>query len=195
MSLLFEYCFYAGIVLALIAIVWFIRSIAKGQKVVPSVCLLLFSLVLLAGPAILTRTMSVSLGPRERTVDGERHLSLTGWDGTSYTFLQTKTDTTVLQMGNADVTDETVTLLRGLSKLRELDLNDSSITDAGLASLAELPSLETLRLRGTKITDSGFREHLMKSTTLQQLDLRQTAVAAETVDEWKAANESRRAFH
>lgn len=195
MSLLFEYCFYAGIILALLAIVWFLLSLAKGKKIVPPICLLLFGIVLLAAPAVLTRTLSVSLGPRERMVDGERHLSLTGWDGSSYTFLQTKTDTTVLQMGNADVNDETIKLLSRLSRLRELDINDSSVTDAALATLAQLPSLETLRLRGTKVTDAGFREHLMNSATLNQLDLRQTEISAELVDEWKSVNQSRKAFH
>lgn len=195
MALVFEYCFYAGILLAVVAMFWLLRSLVKSDRIVPPVCLLLFGIVLLAGPAILSRTLSVSLGPRERIVDGERHLSLTGWDGDSYMFLQSKTDTAVLQMGNADVDDQTIKLLSGLIQLRELDLNDTSISDEALVTLSELPKLETLRVRGTKISDQGFRQYLMPSSILTQIDLRQTGVLPESVEEWKSVDTSRRAFH
>ena len=156
MATLFEYCFYAGLVLGLIALVWLVVSLLrKPRRLVPPLFLLMLGFVLLVGPALISRTMSVSLGKIERVVDEELHLSLTGWDGESYAFLQTKPDTIVLQMGNADVTDDTLSLLANMSRLRELDLNDSSITAVGLPILAKLPSLETLRLRGTKITYRG----------------------------------------
>lgn len=196
MALIFEYCFYAGAILALIGLIWLVASLVKTpRRVVPPLFLLMLAAALLIGPAIISRTMSVDLGKRERIVNNERHISLTGWDGDSYTFLQGMPDTVVLQMGNPDVTDETIDLLANMSSLRELDLNDSSVTDVSLAKLAQLPALETIRLRGTKISDVGFREHLMNATTLKQLDLRETEVSAEAVEEWKSGGDSRRAFH
>ncbi len=48
------------------------------------------------------------LGERERMIDGERHLILTGWDRTDYDILAKKSDVVVLEIGNADVTDETL---------------------------------------------------------------------------------------
>src|SRR5262249_41792047 len=74
-------------------------------------------------------------GPRDKRVDGERHLTLTGWDRTDYAFIAQKPDAVVLQMANPDVTDATLENLRGLTHLRELDLNDTQVTDAGLAVL------------------------------------------------------------
>ncbi len=148
-----------------------------------------------SGPAIYTRFwQDIDLGPRERIVEGERHLSLTGWDGDSYQFLASKTDTVLLQMANSDVTDQTVTLIEPLERLRELDLNDTKITDIGLASLAKLRSLEVLRLRGTKISDAGFRAHLMSLSELKNLDVRSTTISAELIAEWKQAKPGRRAF-
>lgn len=195
MATLFEYCFYAGLILGLIAFIWLLVSLfRKPRRLVPPIFLMMLAFVLLVGPALISRTMSVSLGKIERIVDNELHVTLTGWDGESYTFLQTKPEAIVLQMANPDVTDDTLSLLANMSRLRELDLNESSITDAGLAKLAKLPSLERLRLRGTKITDSGFRQHLMNSPTLKELDLRKTEVAVETVEEWKSQGASRRAL-
>lgn len=196
MESLFELSFYVGVVLTLAGLFWLGKSLLKGQfrAALPAVGVLVVGVALLVGPAIISRNMAVDLGPREKIVSNERHVSLTAWDGTDYSFLASKPDIVVLQMANADVSDQTLSLLAKMAQLRELDLNDSSITDAGLAMLAELPNLETLRLRGTKITDAGFRETLLSKTSLKQLDLRQTAVSAETISEWKSAGESRRAL-
>ncbi len=196
MALLFEFCFYVGAVLALVGLVWLLRCLLSGafRKAIFPVGVLLLGAVLLIGPAVVSRNMSVDLGPRETMVDNERHISLTGWDGDTYDFLADKTDTTVLQMGNADVNDATLDLLSDMSALRELDLNDTSVTDAGIAKLTKLSALQTLRLRATKITDNGFRDHLSTMEALRQIDLRETAVSVEAVDEWKSAEDGRRAF-
>jgi Leucine-rich repeat (LRR) protein len=135
-----------------------------------------------------------SLGPREKLVDGELHLTLTGWDRTDYAVLRTKSNAVVLQMANPDVTDETLQHLQGMSRLRELDLNDSQITDAGLPLLSQLPALQILRLRKTRITDQGFREHLAGKKALLELDLRQTEVASKTLRAWKAENKEHRKY-
>ena len=136
----------------------------------------------------------VDLGPREEMVDGEQHITLTGWDRSSYKFLLFKRDVVVLQMANEDVTDETLGYLRGLSKLRELDLRHTQITDASLSILKELPALQDLRLEGTKITDTGFREHLADKESLERIDLRDTSVNRETVKAWRDAKPGRKAL-
>jgi hypothetical protein len=135
----------------------------------------------------------IDLGERDKIVDGERHLTLTGWDKTDYGVLLARPDTVVLQMANSDVTDATLDFLKPMSKLRELDLNDTKVTDAGLAKIKEKP-LVRLRLRNDAITDAGFREHLMGLDSLLELDLRGTAVEPATFREWKAAKTGRKGF-
>lgn len=127
-------------------------------------------------------------------MDGELHITLTGWEQNNYDVLRARPKTVVLQMANADVSDATLEHLRELPLLRELDLNDTQITDAGLATLAELPALETLRLRNTKITDAGFKQHLFDGERLIELDLTGTQVASATVRAWKTLKEGRKAL-
>ena len=196
MALLFEYCFYTGVVLALVGLLWSTWSLRHRnfRKLVLPIGILLLGLVLIVGPGIISRLMIVDLGPRETLVDGQRHVSLTGWDGESYDLLSAKSDVVVLQMANADVDDATLDFLAGMKQLQELDLNDSKITDEGLRKLSQLPALRTLRLRGTRITDQGFRDHLMNLPALKQIDLRKTAVSAESVSEWQDDDPSKRAF-
>ena len=158
--------------------------------------LLLIGAGLIAAPYAINYVAEhwIDLGPRERVVDGELHVTLTGWDLKDYQVLRSRFDTVVLQMANADVTDATLEHLRELKLLRELDLNDTQITDAGLKVLAELPALETLRLRNTKITDAGFKEHLFDKERLAELDLTGTEVASATLRAWKKLKEGRKAL-
>ncbi|MGQ0637179.1 MAG: hypothetical protein ACT4QC_21430 [Planctomycetaceae bacterium] len=136
----------------------------------------------------------LSLGAREKLVDGELHITLTGWDQHDYSVLRSRPEAVVLQMANPDVTDETLLQLAGLNHLRELDLNDTRVTDAGLETLAQLPALEILRLRGTAVTDEGFRQFLRDKVTLFELDARGTQVASQTLREWKTENKERRKY-
>jgi hypothetical protein len=145
-------------------------------------------------PALATRLAPIDLGPRDKLVDQERHLTLTGWDRHDYAFLREKSDAVVLQMANPDVTDETLKLLRGMTKLRELDLTDSAVTDNGLEALGGLAHLETLRLRRTRITNAGFTSVLDQLPALRQIDLRDTAVDSDLVQAWREAKEGRRAM-
>lgn len=154
----------------------------------------LLGLVAAAGPPVVSRLLPVDLGPRDTLVDGERHVTLTGWDRKDYGALRDLTDVAVLQMANPDVTDDTLRLLDGLDRLRELDLNDTQVTDAGLAVLARLPALERLRLANTRITDAGFRQHLAAGTRLVELDLRGTQVTKDTITAWRSAQRGRRAL-
>jgi hypothetical protein len=133
----------------------------------------------------------VDLGPREKRVDGELHITLKGWDRSDYSILRQRPGVVVLQMGNADVDDRVLENLRGMDQLRELDLNDTQITDAGLAVLASLPRLEELRLARTKITDEGFRQQLAGKESLKKIDLTGTAVKSKTKRDWEKARPGR----
>jgi hypothetical protein len=159
---------------------------------------MLLGLLLGAGPLLwggLGREV-VDLGPRERVVDGGRHLSLTGWDrpASDYALLRSRPDATVVQMANPDVTDEVVASLSDMERLAELDLTDTKLTDAGLATVAALPALEKLRVSRTAITDAGFRQHLLEKESIELLDVRGTAVAPETITAWKSKKPGRRAL-
>ncbi len=134
----------------------------------------------------------ISLGPRAKLVDGERHLTLTGWEQGDYpSALRTHADATVVQMANPDVTDKTLTGLADMTNLRELDLSHTAVTDAGLEHLAGLKTLEILRLASTAVTDAGL-EHLAPLESLKQLDVRGTAVTAEGLAAWRQAKPGRR---
>lgn len=130
----------------------------------------------------------VGLGERERVIDGERALNLTGWDRDGYEILATKPDVAILEMGNADVTDATLELLAALPELRELTLNDTAVTDAGLATLAGLPRLESLRIARTKVTPEGVRRFLdAPPPRLKQIDVSGNDVPAATLRRWRNA--------
>jgi Leucine Rich repeats (2 copies) len=133
----------------------------------------------------------VDLGERLKVVEGEDHVTLTGWDKTDYGLLERLPDTVVLQMANSEVTDETLKHLEGMTRLQELDLNDTQVTDAGLKLIAKLPKLERLRLRNTKITDAGFRECLMPLELLRKVDMTGTAVKGSTLRQWRNAQKGR----
>ncbi|MGE3803478.1 MAG: hypothetical protein AB7K24_02265 [Gemmataceae bacterium] len=159
-------------------------------------------LVMLAGGLVIGGTYGlnyylthfVDLGPREKMVEGELHITLTGWDKDDYSVIAAKPDVVVLQMANEDVTDQTLEHLRGLTKLRELDLNTSQVSDQGLVILKELPALQILRLRKTKVTDDGFSENLAGKESLLELDVRETEIKSKTMREWKAKRKDERKY-
>jgi Leucine rich repeat len=154
--------------------------------------LLALGAVLAAGPTLYVRLLPIDLGPRERVVGGETHLTLTGWDRKDYSMLSRKPEVVVLQMANPDVTDATLSHLTRMTRLRELDLNGTQITDLGLEALRGLPALQTLRLRDTGVTDAGFRDSLAGMGALRQLDLRGTKVTREAVQAWRDAAPGRK---
>lgn len=168
--------------------------LSRGARLWAPAALMAAGLALTAFPPLYTRYAPVDLGPRERMVDGERHLALTGWDRKDYGFLGSKSDAAVVLMANPDVDDAALARLSGFDKLRELDVSDSAITDEGLARLADLPALAILHLRNTRITDAGFKKWLAPKESLRRLDLTGTGVDRETVDAWKAAAPGRRAM-
>ena len=130
----------------------------------------------------------VGLGERERMLDGERALNLTGWDREGYSILAERPDVVILEMGNPDVTDATLQLLGGLQQLKELTLNDTAVTDAGLAGLARLPALETLRIARTQITAAGLERFLAAPPRqLSQIDVSGNGIPTPILRQWKNA--------
>ncbi len=125
-------------------------------------------------------------------MNGERHITLTGWNEWDYTILKRMPDVVQLQMANPDVTDETLNSVRGLKQLRVLDIARTGVSDAGLPNLAELKSLQKLHLAGTKITDAGLQAVLDQLPELKTLDVRDTAITPQLLRQWKQAKEGRR---
>ncbi len=154
--------------------------------------LFLLSILVAAVPALYTLFVPLDLGPLENIVDGQRHLTLTGWDRKDYSILKRKPDVVVLQMANPDVTDKSLESLHEMQALQELDLSGTQVTDAGLKILKDLPALSKLRLARTKITDEGFRSTLFAKDSLMQLDLSGTQVGRETVQAWRKAKSGRK---
>ena len=131
MALLFEFSFYSGLIVIAFALIWIAVKFFKRDwsRLAKPIAALSIGLALVTGPAVVSRRLEVDLGPRVVMVDDERHVTLTGWNGTSYEILRSYPDTVVLQMANKDVDDQTLGLLVNMNSLRELDLNDTSITD------------------------------------------------------------------
>jgi Leucine-rich repeat (LRR) protein len=216
METLAMYLFFAGMALNVAGWLWLLVAAFRqrvwwglGVLLLPPLALIfLFAhwrnasrpfLACLAGSAVLGLAFAVgaygvaaNLGPLEREVDGELHVTLTGWDRHDYSVLEHKPAIVVLQMANADVTDETLRHLRGLRQLRELDLNNTQVSDEGLNVLKELPNLQFLKLQNTRITDAGFRASLATMESLERLDLRGTDVNPATARGWREAKNGRR---
>lgn len=177
--------FFAPMMLIFALVFW-----RKTRK--PSILLiagLLVSAVPFAANAL--QDKFIGLGKHESQVNGEWHVTVTGWDQKDYAALKLRSDVAVLQMANPDVTDQTLEILRDFTNLRELDLNDTAVTNDGLPILAALPKLQILRLARTKITDEGFQNHLAEKEALTQLDLRGTEVPAKSLRDWKNAQPGR----
>jgi len=169
-----------------------VRAFRHWRKGLAPLMLIGIGLMVTGFPPAYRLVVPIDLGPREKIVDGQRHITLTGWDRKDYTFLGSKHDVAVLQMANHDVTDRTLELLKGMNALKDLDLDNTQVTDAGLKILKDLPALNALHLRNTRITDQGFREELATKESLQQLDLTGTQVSRETAQAWRKAKDGRR---
>lgn len=189
--------YMVGAAISALAFLWLLSgAFRQWSRVRVPVYLFIAAAFFLAAPFAINHIAErfIDLGPRERVVDGETHLTLTGWDQKDYSVLRARPKAALVQMANKDVTDDTLHNLESMDGLRELDLSDSQVTDAGLATLAKLPALETLRLARTSITDAGFKEHLASKESLKMLDLTGTTVTADTVSNWKKAKQGRRAL-
>ena len=193
-----EYALYinlAGLAVILVGLLGLVfRAFRHWRKGLLPLGLIGLGIVITGFPPLYRLVVPIDLGPRETIVDGQRHITLTGWDRKDYALLGSKHDVAVLQMANPDVTDQTLEHLKGMNRLEELDLNNTQVTDSGLKILRDLPALATLRLKNTKVTDQGFQESLAGKATLMQLDLRGTQVSRDAVQAWRKAKEGRRAM-
>src|SRR5271166_2474857 len=169
-----------------------VRAFRHWRKGLAPLMLIGIGLVITGFPPAYRLLVPIDLGPRERIVNGQRHITLTGWDRNDYTFLGSKHDVSVLQMANPDVTDQTLELLKGMNTLKDLDLDNTQVTDASLKILKDLPALNILRLKNTRITDRGFQEELAGKESLQLLDLTGTQVSREAAQAWRQAKNGRR---
>ncbi|HMP01139.1 MAG TPA: hypothetical protein PKC45_01440 [Gemmatales bacterium] len=171
-----------------------IYILIHGKSARPPLWLMLLGLALV-GTAFginLYERYYPDLGEIDRIVDGERHLTLTGWNRTDYSFLALQRDVVVLQMANPDVTDAVVELLRGWPKLKRLDVANSAISDQGLQALHGLGTLEGLVLSQTRISEAGLQQLLEKLPNLRQLDVRGVAVDPELLRIWRDGAPGRR---
>lgn len=147
-----------------------------------------------ASPIVINRLVPVKKEEIKNVTTGETDLTVTGLTGYDYASLRTKTDLTVLQMANPDVTDATVEHLRGLTHLKRLDLSDTAITDASLPLLSALPALEDVKLARTKVTDDGVKKLLAEAKRLRAIDVRGTDVKTATLRDWKNADKDNRNY-
>lgn len=170
----------------------FAFPIRVRKEAIGPMLVLALGLVVGSAPIVYNKLTSIDLGPYEKRVGDEVHLTLTRWNRTDYSVLADRPSTVVLQMANPDVTDSTLVYLKGMTRLKELDLSDTKVDDEGLKELAPLVGLEALHLKGTKITDDGFRKWLEPREALKRLDLRETAVSKETGKAWRDAKPGRR---
>ncbi len=190
-----HYIYLAGLAVIAVGLLGLIvRAFRHWRKGLGPLALIGLGLAITAFPPTYQLLVPIDLGPRERIVGGERHLTLTGWDRKDYAFLRSKPDVAVLQMANPDVTDQTLELIKGMDKLKDLDLSNTQVTDAGLKILKDLPALDTLRLKNTKVTDKGFQETLAGKESLRRLELTGTQVSREAAQAWQKAKNGRRAM-
>jgi hypothetical protein len=188
---------FLGLLLAIVGLGWLVgRGLAvlvrrrTVRQLLQPLLLLTAGLVVSAVPFAYQHVYLaiVGLGERERVIGGERALNLTGWDREGYRILKARPDVVILEMGNKDVTDDTLAMLSDLPKLKELTLNDSSITDAGLARLAQMQHLESLRIARTQVTADGVRAFLAAPPPrLRQIDVSGNDIPTSILRQWKNA--------
>src|SRR5262245_43154542 len=94
-----------GLVVAGLGLLWLI---AKGQKPLVPLLVMLLGLLIAITPTALPYFCPIEIVERDKVVNGERHLNLTGWDQKDYGSLRDKSDAVVLQMANPDITDATI---------------------------------------------------------------------------------------
>jgi hypothetical protein len=89
-----------------------------------------------------------------------------------------------LQLLGSNVTDTTLTPLKNILGLVDLNLGNTKITDAGLANVSNLTNLTRLHLEKTAVTDAGL-SHLKALSNLAYLNLYGTSVTDAGVEQLK----------
>lgn len=187
----------AAVVLLTVPLGPLVYGITHFKKAKTPLILVLLGLITGAMPFAFSHGYELvfGLGERERMINGERHLVLTGWDRPDYSILGLRKDVVVLELANPNVSDATLELLLPLTRLRELTLNDSAVSDQGLATLKKLPALESLRLARTKITAEGMAEFLATPPAkLKELDVSGNEIPASALRKWKNQDAENRRY-
>jgi Leucine Rich repeat len=96
-------------------------------------------------------------------------------DDATLTSLKGLTALTELNLGDTKITDLGMPSLRGLNNLEDLNLNRALISDTGLSQLAGLTALARLSIIGTRLNGTGLA-HLKGLTRLEELSLESTGV-------------------
>jgi hypothetical protein len=171
-----------------------IYAVAHMRRALAPAAVALVGLLVAASPIAINHLVPVKKEEIKNVTTGEKDLTITGMTGYDYASLRAKTDLTVLQMANPDVTDAEVEHLRGLTHLKRLDLSDTAITDAAVPVLASLPALEDVKLARTKVTDAGVKKLLAEAKRLRAIDARGTDVKTATLRDWKNADTEHRSY-
>ena len=90
---------------------------------------------------------------------------------------------TSLNLNNNQVSDRGLVHLEGLSELNHLELSDTEVTGRGFASLAKLLNLAKLVMATTLRLDPHAFSQLKELPLLQSIDLSQSDIYDETVDD------------
>ena len=171
-----------------------VYAVAHRRRALAPVAVVLVGGLVVASPIAINRLVPAKKEEVKNVTTGETDLTVTGLAGYDYASLRAKTDLTVLQMANPDVTDADVEHLRGLTALKRLDLSDTAVTDASLPALAALPALEDVKLARTKVTDAGVKKLLAEAKALRAIDVRGTDAKAATLRDWKNADRDHRSY-
>ena len=67
-------------------------------------------------------------------------------------------DTVCLSLENANISDEGISNLPTMTKLRCIDLDSTGITDRSMEVISRFGSLEEVWIEGARITDVGFKK-------------------------------------
>ncbi len=90
-----------------------------------------------------------------------------------------------LNLSRTQISDEALTFIAGLPKLRRLNLSSTAVTEHGLGALANHSVLAELILTQTKLTDSAF-DTLVAMPALTNLYLWKSGITPETIGELRA---------
>jgi Leucine Rich Repeat (LRR) protein len=96
------------------------------------------------------------------------------------------TDTILLNLEGASVTDNGLLALPDLPDLRYIDLDSTGVTDKGLQKIGQFSNLEEVWLEDTKITDAGLAL-LSQLKKLRFVSVHESAVSDQGVDRLRQA--------
>ncbi len=100
------------------------------------------------------------------------------------TLLEAKEQITWLDLGNAEILDDHLSVINQLSNLTRLRLERTSISDKGIVLLEKLPNLESLNIYGNAVSDKAI-EAIIKMPALKNVYLWQTQISPQGLEKIK----------